>query len=229
MITEKLFEHRLVHARPFDFAGTRFSPPTTARRPSILVKVRRLFRRCYDGEDGLRREFYAEVNEEAETLLRPRASLGRAILSPLSPFLGRFGVPKADRARMARDAARMWRKDCAGAGTGAVLMLLVDLVTMELYERDEVQLPVATEGGLCLDDGEDGDGWFPGVETVTVGEECGGGDCPICLQEIPAESLAARMPCSHVYHGGCIVEWLEKTQSCPMCRYSLLEPAPPSP
>ncbi|GMY15666.1 tRNase Z TRZ1-like isoform X2 [Fagus crenata] len=35
------------------------------------------------------------------------------------------------------------------------------------------------------------------------------GDCIICLQEFEIDSEVTRMPCSHVYHGDCIVKWLE--------------------
>jgi hypothetical protein len=50
--------------------------------------------------------------------------------------------------------------------------------------------------------------------------------CAICLDEFSIEGVAAaarviRMPCSHIYHEDCIVEWLENSNMCPMCRYEL--------
>ncbi|XVE55302.1 hypothetical protein DITRI_Ditri03aG0148000 [Diplodiscus trichospermus] len=44
-------------------------------------------------------------------------------------------------------------------------------------------------------------------------------ECVICLGNIDKE--AKRMPCGHVYHGDCIVEWLEKSHLCPLCRYAM--------
>ena len=50
--------------------------------------------------------------------------------------------------------------------------------------------------------------------------------CAICLDEFSIEGVAAaarviRTPCSHIYHEDCIVEWLENSNMCPMCRYEL--------
>ncbi|BFG21192.1 hypothetical protein CerSpe_074660 [Prunus speciosa] len=44
--------------------------------------------------------------------------------------------------------------------------------------------------------------------------------CSICMEDIVVGSEATRMPCSHFYHEGCIVEWLQKSRFCPLCRYS---------
>lgn len=55
---------------------------------------------------------------------------------------------------------------------------------------------------------------------VTVHDE----KCPICLA--PNENLEGTekfltLPCSHSFHDQCIVPWLEKTNSCPLCRAEL--------
>lgn len=43
-------------------------------------------------------------------------------------------------------------------------------------------------------------------------------DCCICLDEIPAGAKVTRLPCNHVFHHACIVEWVEKKKNCPQCR-----------
>lgn len=45
--------------------------------------------------------------------------------------------------------------------------------------------------------------------------------CAICLQDILVGSEAAYTTCSHVYHCQCIVKWLMKSASCPLCRCRL--------
>ncbi|XP_069773787.1 E3 ubiquitin-protein ligase RNF181 isoform X1 [Narcine bancroftii] len=45
--------------------------------------------------------------------------------------------------------------------------------------------------------------------------------CPVCLLEFEDEELVKKMPCEHFFHSGCIVPWLGKTNSCPLCRLEL--------
>ncbi|GAB4845516.1 hypothetical protein Ancab_038921 [Ancistrocladus abbreviatus] len=50
------------------------------------------------------------------------------------------------------------------------------------------------------------------------------GSCAICLEKLTAkeeEAEVLRLPCSHVFHGGCILKWLERHDSCPLCRFVL--------
>ncbi|XP_057797760.1 uncharacterized protein LOC131013648 [Salvia miltiorrhiza] len=48
-------------------------------------------------------------------------------------------------------------------------------------------------------------------------------DCIICLEDLLHRDIhhgggALRSPCSHVFHGGCIMKWLKKSPGCPLCR-----------
>ncbi|XP_044273339.1 E3 ubiquitin-protein ligase RNF181 [Varanus komodoensis] len=45
--------------------------------------------------------------------------------------------------------------------------------------------------------------------------------CPVCLLEFEEEEVVRRMPCQHLFHAGCILPWLGKTNSCPLCRHEL--------
>ncbi|EXB93461.1 E3 ubiquitin-protein ligase CIP8 [Morus notabilis] len=45
--------------------------------------------------------------------------------------------------------------------------------------------------------------------------------CSVCLDDVPVGSEATRLPCSHLYHGDCIVEWLNKRKFCPLSRFEL--------
>ncbi|KAJ9182516.1 hypothetical protein P3X46_006502 [Hevea brasiliensis] len=56
------------------------------------------------------------------------------------------------------------------------------------------------------------------LEKVTM--ERSGTVCGVCLDELSIGSEARRLPWSHVYHSNCIVEWLKKNKTCPVCQAS---------
>ncbi|KAK4558477.1 hypothetical protein RGQ29_007995 [Quercus rubra] len=63
-----------------------------------------------------------------------------------------------------------------------------------------------------------------GLEVVRIEErsvDLAGEACAVCLNEFSIGSEARRMPCSHTYHQDCIVQWLGRSNMCPMCRYRL--------
>ncbi|KAJ9140431.1 hypothetical protein P3X46_031080 [Hevea brasiliensis] len=43
--------------------------------------------------------------------------------------------------------------------------------------------------------------------------------CVICLEDISIGMEATRLPCSHIYHGSCVKNWLENSNLCPLCRF----------
>lgn len=42
--------------------------------------------------------------------------------------------------------------------------------------------------------------------------------CSICLVELLVGTQATRLRCSHLYHEGCIMKWLGRSNTCPLCR-----------
>ncbi|GAB4845517.1 hypothetical protein Ancab_038922 [Ancistrocladus abbreviatus] len=53
--------------------------------------------------------------------------------------------------------------------------------------------------------------------------------CAICLEELTGKEEKGeevqRLPCFHVFHGGCILKWLKRSDRCPLCRSVLPLPA----
>ncbi|XWS49949.1 hypothetical protein CRYUN_Cryun12cG0046500 [Craigia yunnanensis] len=63
-----------------------------------------------------------------------------------------------------------------------------------------------------------------GLEKVKIDEGLGKVEtlhCLVCLEELSIEKEARRLPCSHIYHAGCIIEWLKNSNMCPLCRHKL--------
>nr|BAK01977.1 predicted protein [Hordeum vulgare subsp. vulgare] len=42
--------------------------------------------------------------------------------------------------------------------------------------------------------------------------------CPICKIGFSSKDRSARLPCRHYFHAYCILQWLLKRTTCPMCR-----------
>lgn len=45
--------------------------------------------------------------------------------------------------------------------------------------------------------------------------------CCVCQEEFPPGSKAKMMPCGHPFHYECLLEWLQRHNTCPQCRYAL--------
>ncbi|KAL1206482.1 RING-H2 finger protein ATL70 [Cardamine amara subsp. amara] len=46
--------------------------------------------------------------------------------------------------------------------------------------------------------------------------------CPICLTELSSAVSRMELQCTHVFHRDCVVTWLKKNPSCPICRTKAL-------
>ncbi|XP_056427279.1 E3 ubiquitin-protein ligase RNF181 [Hyla sarda] len=62
--------------------------------------------------------------------------------------------------------------------------------------------------------------------TVTAKQADAGLKCPVCLLEFEEDETVRRLPCEHLFHSACILPWLGKTNSCPLCRDELPTDSP---
>lgn len=96
------------------------------------------------------------------------------------------------------------------AGLGNSIRIALDLVreraTRESSEQQVVRLvPAAATSVQAL-------------EKVTCHSE---EKCSVCLEEMLTGSQVTKMPCSHLFHGDCIIQWLKTSHICPVCRFKL--------
>ncbi|XP_069815053.1 E3 ubiquitin-protein ligase RNF181 [Dendropsophus ebraccatus] len=62
--------------------------------------------------------------------------------------------------------------------------------------------------------------------TVTAKQADAGLKCPVCLLEFEEDETVRKLPCEHLFHAACILPWLGKTNSCPLCRDELPTDSP---
>uniref|UniRef100_A0A7S2N4W3 RING-type domain-containing protein n=1 Tax=Zooxanthella nutricula TaxID=1333877 RepID=A0A7S2N4W3_9DINO len=43
--------------------------------------------------------------------------------------------------------------------------------------------------------------------------------CVVCQEAMTVGSKAKAMPCGHKFHDECLISWVQKSNSCPTCRY----------
>lgn len=46
--------------------------------------------------------------------------------------------------------------------------------------------------------------------------------CPVCIEEFAEGDEQRRLPCFHTFHRGCVDQWLEEREACPLCRHDIL-------
>ena len=45
--------------------------------------------------------------------------------------------------------------------------------------------------------------------------------CCICLNDIKINEEVVKLPCNHIHHWNCCINWLKCKHNCPMCRFEI--------
>ncbi|PQK09768.1 hypothetical protein BB8028_0002g00920 [Beauveria bassiana] len=58
-------------------------------------------------------------------------------------------------------------------------------------------------------------------KTIRAGSTDGDTDCSICMDSLTAGQVALALPCKHLFHEKCGLEWLKDHDTCPVCRAAI--------
>lgn len=57
--------------------------------------------------------------------------------------------------------------------------------------------------------------------TITQSHVALSSSCAICAENFTLNEDAKRLPCTHMFHDLCVLQWLTKHNTCPLCRHEL--------
>lgn len=55
----------------------------------------------------------------------------------------------------------------------------------------------------------------------TISASSTSGTCPVCTDDFHPSEHIARLPCAHLFHPDCVLPWLKRHSTCPVCRADL--------
>ncbi|CAK9163698.1 unnamed protein product, partial [Ilex paraguariensis] len=201
--------------------GTRRLPPYE----SLCLQIR-IRRRAYINDSVVQ-----ELPEYAQafTLLHEMLLHEDSARVFLSFCLSAVGIPINDQDQMLNAITSFYldmgvdpaSSTCSG---GAIPIVLADIL-IEYEAHDETQaVNRAIQESMELDMFKAVPATKSSIEGLKKVRLEGSGsmeECMICLEKFCVGQEATCMPCSHVYHGDCIAQWLERSHLCPLCRFQM--------
>lgn len=89
---------------------------------------------------------------------------------------------------------------------GEVPLISPDQIKEQFFQKEKETLHVANKKSRG----------FGSIESILILPE-DEDNCPICLEEYDKENPRIDTICEHHYHLCCILEWMERSDNCPMC------------
>mmetsp|Transcript_79364 Transcript_79364/g.144967 ORF Transcript_79364/g.144967 Transcript_79364/m.144967 type:complete len:284 (-) Transcript_79364:74-925(-) len=176
-------------------------------------------------------ESLAEAGKRAFTVLKARFSNPKFWQAGLEFFLAlEFHLPSVTAAAGWRETA-MEEVDDEARERAAAKKEMLKLEEERKHHKGRwcdartplTQAQMAAAEGMILVEDEGRPGMSAAarheLRLVTVVSE---DVCPICQEALPIGCKAKAMPCGHIYHDDCLMSWVAKNNSCPMCRYDEL-------
>lgn len=105
-----------------------------------------------------------------------------------------------------------------------------EIIMINIHMRDDVTDGMTIDGeeedvtDAMMIDGYDDDVMIAsnivnGLPTVIISEDSGDAlRCVICYESMSIGESPKQLPCKHLYHSDCILEWFKVQISCPICR-----------
>ncbi|CAL0305387.1 unnamed protein product [Lupinus luteus] len=97
--------------------------------------------------------------------------------------------------------------------------LVFDIVVEKLY--DDVVNMIIEESARAVKTVPASKAAIESLKKVNLEKGMNPESCSICLEEFIEEEEVLAMPCKHMYHQECIINWLQRCDTCPLCRYSM--------
>ena len=142
----------------------------------------------------------------------------------LSPVLSTLGLPINDQIPMIDEISNSTRemgaiRTCRGRRS-RIMPEIILLIWIDIDDEDDpmdVAMAESMESGTF----HPVPATMASIKALEKVVLDGSDHCTICLDEFCVGSEVTRMPCSHVYHQDCIVEWLKMSNLCPLCRFRM--------
>nr|XP_011468644.1 PREDICTED: RING-H2 finger protein ATL68-like [Fragaria vesca subsp. vesca] len=140
----------------------------------------------------------------------------------LSETLQQLQVPLEERSCMVKKVMFRASEAAQNAGGKRVRMR----VDIDLYVVDD-DIDEEANGGVGGIIGDSYEPRFVPASTMSIEKlertrvQVPSTMCSVCMEEMMLGFEATKMPCLHLYHEACIVEWLQQSGVCPLCKFRM--------